>query len=179
MRKTITEALAEIPLIEKKIQSKREYISQNVGRTSVMADPLAKTEGGSPAVIAREFQAIGDLSTQLVKIRSAIQERNTTNYVTLGEKTMTVAEWLNWRREVAPKTVSFLKQVTQACQQMKNQFERSPQILKDQEGKQTIIQPVFHVDLEWVQKELERNEAILGELDGKLSMMNATTFVEV
>jgi hypothetical protein len=177
MKMTITEALAEVKIIDKKILSQNEYISQNVGRTSVMSDPLEKS-GGSQFAIQKAFQSISDLNERKVKIRSVIQQINCVTKVVIGEKTKTISEFLNWKREVAPSYIDFLKKANQACQQMKVQFERQPQILKDAEGKQTIIQPVFHIDLDWLHKELEKTETMLGELDGKLSLLNATTFVE-
>lgn len=175
---SVTEALAEVSLIEKKVASKRAYISQNLGRSSAVGDPLEKS-GGSDKVITETFQAISDLDKRRVAIRSAIQGKNCEAKLTINERTMSITDWLNTRREVAPGHLDFLKQLNTAQQQLKTQFERQPQILKGDDGKQTIITPVFHIDPAWVQKELETWETMMGELDGKLSYLNATTFIEI
>lgn len=175
---TITEALAETKLIVKKVKAQEEFIANNAGRTSVMNDPLEKS-GGTPAAITKAFQSIKDLQTRLVKIRTAVQSVNTTKHLVIGEKSMCIADWLNYRREVAPSYQAFLKLASMECAKLRNQFERTPQIIKLDSGEQKIIQPVFHIDLEWLRKESEVVETVLGELDGKLSLLNATTEIEV
>lgn len=177
---TITEGLAETKLIKAKIQTKKDFISQNVGRMDITPDPFEKEDGGSAGRVKREFQAIADLRMRLVGIRSAIQSANSVTRLTIGEREMSVTDWLNWKREVADEELSFIKQASTSIQQLKNQNERSPQVLKDKEtGDSRILKPVFNIDQGWIQKQLEVVQTTLGELDGKLSMLNATTFIEV
>lgn len=54
---TITEALAEIPTIEKRIEKKSEFILNYLYRQSAVRDPHEK-DGGSSTLIHRELQAI-------------------------------------------------------------------------------------------------------------------------
>jgi hypothetical protein len=72
---TITEALAEIPTIVKRIDKKQEFILNFLYRQSAVRDPHEK-DGGSSELIKREMQAIDDLQARLVKIRSSIQLAN-------------------------------------------------------------------------------------------------------
>ncbi len=53
---TITEALAEIPTIEKRIEKKREFILNYLYRQSSVRDPHEK-DGGSTVLIVREAGA--------------------------------------------------------------------------------------------------------------------------
>jgi len=104
---TITEALAEIPTIEKRIEKKEEFILNYLYRQSSVRDPHEK-DGGSNVLITREKQAIADLQLRLIKIRSAIQKANSENSITIGAQTKTITDWLTWRREIAPKQQRFL-----------------------------------------------------------------------
>ena len=72
---TITEALAEIKTIGKRIASKQAFIGQYLARQDGVRDPLEK-DGGSAEVIKRERQAIGDLETRIITLRQGIQHAN-------------------------------------------------------------------------------------------------------
>lgn len=177
---TITEALAETKLLKTKIKTKKDFIGNNVGRMDVTPDPFEKEEGGSVGRIKREFQAIDDYRKRLIGIRTAIQNANSLTRLKIGEREMSITDWLNWKREVADEEVAFINQALSSVQQLKTQNERNPQVLKDKDtGAMQVLKPVFHLDQSWLQKQLEVNQEISGELDGKLSMLNATTFIEV
>jgi len=90
---TITEALAEIPTITKRIQKKQEFILNYLYRSSSVRDPHEK-DGGAQLLISREIQAINDLQYRIVSIRAAIQEANRNNTITIGNTTKTIADWL-------------------------------------------------------------------------------------
>src|SRR5579863_1653454 len=62
---TITEALAEIKTINKRLESKRESVRNYIARDVRVRDPLEK-EGGSAEFIKRERQAIIDLEERIV-----------------------------------------------------------------------------------------------------------------
>ncbi|MFA5152932.1 MAG: hypothetical protein WC554_10255, partial [Clostridia bacterium] len=96
---TITEALAEVPTISKRIEKKQEFIRSFLSRQSAVRDPHEK-DGGSSVLIQRELQGIKDLQQRLIDIRSAIQNANAENVITVEGTTQTIADWLTWRREV-------------------------------------------------------------------------------
>lgn len=178
-RYTITEGLAETKLIKTKIQTKKNFISSNAGRLEVIPDPFEK-DGGSLKRNSEEFQALKDLRERLVRIRTAIQVANSSTELTIGERKMCITDWLNWKREVADEELAFINQAISSLNQIKTQNERAPQCQKDPTtGEMRAIKPVFHLDQAWLQRQLETVQNIVGELDGKLSMLNATTFIEV
>lgn len=177
---TITEALAKTKILKAKITSRKESTSQNLGRMDITPDPFEKEDGGSAGKIKRDFQAMADFRLSLVATRTAIQNVNSVTRLRIGEREMSVTDWLNWKREVADEELAFLKQAQTSIQQLKNQNERSPQVLKDKEtGESRILKPVFNIDQAWLEKQIDIVQTTLGELDGKLSMLNATTFIEV
>jgi hypothetical protein len=169
---TITEALAEIPTIEKRIEKKKEFILNYLYRQSSVRDPHEK-DGGSNVLISREKQAIKDLEERLIKIRSNIQKANSENTITIGDQTRTIVDWLTWRREIAPKEQKFLQDLINKVNQMRQQAIKQGVSVTD---KDTGFSTDFVVNIN--ERELAQNiealETILGTLDGQLSLKNAT-----
>ena len=87
----ITEALAEIPTIEKRIEKKTGFILNYLYRQSSVRDSHEK-DGGSNVLIARERQGIADLQKRLITIRSCIQKANSENTITIGDQTRTIVD---------------------------------------------------------------------------------------
>ena len=71
---SISEALAEIKLIDKKIKKKREDINTHSTRLEHLNDPFPLEHGGSAGFIKRELQAISDLIDRHVTQLKALQE---------------------------------------------------------------------------------------------------------
>src|SRR3990167_9466260 len=107
-RTTITEALAELKTLAKRIEKKKEFVMQHLLRQELLKDPLEK-DGGSFAVVDRERQAIGDLQQRIIDIRTAIARANESTEIVVDDVTRSIAEWLVWRREVAPGVQQFLR----------------------------------------------------------------------
>ena len=97
---TITEALAEIKTINKRLQTKRQNTLQYVARDARVKDPLER-EGGSVEFLKRERQSIKDLEQRVVAIRTAIQRSNLETRTTIAGRELSIAEWLTWRREIS------------------------------------------------------------------------------
>lgn len=176
---TITEALAELKTIQKRIEKKREFVGQYLARQDGIKDPLEK-DGGSATVIERERQSIADLETRIVAIRTNIQKVNQATPITVEGVTKTIAEWLTWRKEVAPGQQASLSSLRRTIQSVRQQTQ--------QKGLQTIApgatagspaDVVINVDEGQLAKDAELIETILGTLDGQLSLKNATVMIEV
>ena len=177
---TITEALAELKTMGKRIMSKREYVGNFLARQDGIKDPLEK-DGGSIEVIKRERQAISDLETRHVAIRTAIQKVNQSTPITIAETTKTIAEWLTWRKEIAPGAQAFVGKMRNSIIQVRAQAQ--------QKGWGVIAtattaatQPtdfVINADEAELAKQAEQFETILGTLDGQLSLKNATVTIDV
>jgi len=174
---TITEALAEIPTIEKRITKKREFILNYLYRQSSIRDPHEK-DGGSSLLIARELQAITDLQTRLIKIRTAIQKANAENTIMIGNETRTIVDWLTWRREIAPKQQQFLKEMMNKISTMRQQAIRQGVAVTDKDAGFSSDYVVNINERELADK-IESLEDVLGTLDGQLSLKNATITIDL
>ena len=174
---TITEALAEIPTIEKRIEKKQDFILNYLYRQSSIRDPHEK-DGGSGVLIAREKQAIKDLQERLIKIRAAIQKANAENMITVGDQTRTIVDWLTWRREIAQKQRYFLQKMISQIQEMRQKALRQGVGVTDKDTGFSSDYVVNVNELE-LANEIEELENILGTLDGQLSLKNATIKIDL
>src|SRR5262245_51260016 len=120
---TITEALAELKTIDKRIQKKREFVLGYLLRQEMFKDPLEK-DGGSVSAIKREMQSIHDLEERKIAIRRAVQRANEENTVAVAGRARTIADWLVWRREVAPVQQSFLASIRTKIEQARQEAAR-------------------------------------------------------
>jgi len=169
---TITEALAEIKTIGKRIEKKQEFVNQYLVRPENMRDPLDK-EGGSEVKIRDAVQGITDLYKRWVALRLAIQKVNYEVVVMVGSEGMTIAQWLIWRREVAQGVKKFWDSMAQQVV-AKSQFQ-----FTNAGGVRETWNPIVSYPASAITEEREKLEQILGDLDGQLSLKNATTFIEI
>lgn len=182
MPMTITEALAEIKTVGKRIAKKREYIQQYLARAEGMKDPLER-DGGAEAVIGRERQSIADLETRIVNLRMAIQRANEATAVTINGVTRTIAEWLVWRREVAPSRQQWLIGIRRSIASLREGAQKKGANIFTvsavaQAGDTKPIDLIINVDEADLAAQIEELEDTLGQLDGQLSLKNATVMVD-
>lgn len=168
---TITEALAEIKTIGKRLQQKQQFIAQNIGRPSVVLDGLSK-DGGSEKLVSEAMQAHGDLVKRIEDIRVAIQAANQRNTLTIEGLSKSVAGWLAWRKECAPHQKAVL-------QSMSAQIKSGHDQMRGKGTAEAPISFITHFSEQEIARRLELIEKILGDLDGKLSLFNATCTVEI
>jgi hypothetical protein len=176
---TITEALAEVKLIGKKIEKKREFVITYLARSEYIKDPLEK-DGGSISAVASAMQSIEDLQKRLIGIRRAIQKANTENTITANGITMSIADWLTWRREVAPTTEHIYREIREKLNAMRNDAQRQgrgvvPSGTTDAKPNDIVV----NLSEKELQGNIENLETILGQLDGQLSLKNATIVIEI
>lgn len=178
---TITEALAEIKTIGKRIAKKREGVPFYLARVEAMRDPLEK-EGGSASYIQKELQSISDLEERIVSLRRAIASANATTDLSVNGDSRTIADWLTWRREVAPQQQQFVGTLRSHVENLRRQAQQksvgfvtaSAQVNVGDAKSEDIIVNVSETDLMVQQDHLQE---VLGLLDGLLSLKNATTTV--
>ncbi len=176
---TITEALAEIKTIGKRVQKKREFIGQYSFRQEIVRDPL-DNQGGSKAVIAAEFQSVRDLEERLVTLRRAIAKANAEVMVTVGGTTRSIQDWLTWRREVAGNRKGAVLGMLQAVQNFRAQRAKDGfNVRTEASATPTDKDIIVNVDERALAVEAEELETVLGTLDGLLSLKNATTTMDV
>jgi len=180
---TITEALAELKTIAKRLEKKRAFVLGNLTRQEMLKDPHEK-DGGSRAAVDREMQAIRDLEERVVRIRAAIAEANRRESIAIegsaldGAGTRCIADWLSWRRDVAPMHQQFLAGISKMISEVRAQAARSQ--LRVNAGEEARPQDVsINIDERAHADRIEQLEAVLGRLDGLLSLKNATVTIDV
>lgn len=182
---TITEALAEIKTINKRLEKKRQAVLPYLARDVRVKDPF-EHNGGSEQFVAAERQSINDLQNRIVNIRTAIQSSNLSTKITVNGVTKSVSEWLTWRREIAEGERVFLATLTQGLKSLRTELQKKGGNLATATAVSNVnFDPnappamVVNVDEKNLLGQQEGLETILGELDGKLSLLNATTTVTV
>lgn len=175
---TITEALAELKTNIARRKKKAETLIPYVARDGRLKDPFV-AEGGAANWIARERQGIGDLETRFVRIRTAIQQANLTNKLTVCGMTASVAEWLTWRREIAQSQRANLNNLGVCIQKARQTGQLQGRTVSASAETADLLDIVVNVNEAALAKEQETLEQMLGELDGKLSLFNATMTIEV
>jgi len=175
---TITESLAELKTIDKRIAKKREFMLDYLLRQEIFKDPLER-EGGSVSAIKREMQAVHDLEERKITIRRAIQQANEFNTVTVGKRTRSIADWLVWRREVAPQQQNYLASIRAKIEQARQEANRKGAGLTASADAAKPNDVVVNVNEQELARQIEELEEVLGKLDGQLSLKNATLLVDV
>lgn len=175
---TITEALAEIKTIGKRLAKKREAIGPYLARQEGIKDPLEKS-GGSPAFLISERQAIADLESRIVELRRGIRKANEATTIVIEGKSQTIADWLIWRREIAPGVASFLGGLRASLNNIRLNAQKNGNAVVSKDGQPAAPTDVLvNLDEADLNKSIETLETILGTLDGQLSLKNATVLIE-
>ena len=172
---TITEALAEVPTISKRIAKKQQFVLDFLYRPSAIRDAHEK-DGGSAELIKRELQGIADLETRLIAIRSGIAKANSVTTITIGETTRTITDWLTWRREVSEGQRSRLSQIASSLRAIRAQAQKQGTKVSDQ-NTDSLTEIVVNVNEKDLSEQIEALETTLGALDGQLSLKNATVTI--
>lgn len=167
---TITEALAELKTIAKRLEKKREFVYAHLVYHAQFKDPLTK-DGGASVVVERERQGISDLESRVVAIRTAIQRANLATTITVEGQIRTIAEWLAWRKDVMPERKRFLGAMFAAIQQRRREFTTK--------AAATPEDIVVNINERELADASEQLETIVATLDGQLSLKNATTTITV
>lgn len=175
---TITEALAEVKLIDKKIEKKVGFIMTYLARQDKFKDPHER-DGGSVKLIAQERQAIKDLNERKIRIRRAIASENTVTTIRILDQNRSVADWLTWRREVLPSEKDLLVKIGAYIENTRKQVMAKGISVGSASDAKTPDDVVVNINEKELNKDAEDLIQIEGELDGKLSLANATRIIHV
>lgn len=178
MKTTITEALAELKTIDKRVEAKRGFIAQYLMRQEALKDPLEK-DGGSFKAIQEAMQSMHDLGERKIAIRRAIAQANQTEMILVQGKNRTIGDWLVWRRDVAPLTKQFLNTMSTAIERQRQDLLRKGMGLTSEATGAKPTDVIVHINEKDLSEDIENVEQVLGTLDGLLSLKNATVTIEV
>lgn len=170
---TITEALAEIKAIDNKVAKKSRTVLENCARSSKLADPFEK-DGGQAKVVKQEMQSIEDLYIRKVALRRGIQKINNQVEVSVNNRTMTIGDWLAWRKDVAAIQLMNLENLANVVKQSKSSFVKNAR--GTEEAPETLI---VNINEKALMQEIEDIHGMLDSLDGQLSLKNATVTFEI
>lgn len=174
---TITEALADLKTLRARIDKKRESLGPYLARAEAIRDPLEK-QGGSAKHIEQEIQAVADLERNFVQLRMRIAAANEATPITVAGVSKSIAEWIIWRREIAPHHKAWLMGMRQGIQQLRAKTQQRGGNMIASSVISTDAKPddiIVNIDERELDAQIERMEEVLGTLDGQLSLKNATT----
>lgn len=176
---TVTEALAEIKTIEKRVAKKQQFVIQNLVRQEKFRDPF-EADGGSATRIEQERQSISDLNQRKVDIRRAVQESNAKETIEIDGEVRSIADWLVWRREVAPELDRFMDSMINTIVSHRQDAQRRGfQVVTTADVATRPDDLIVNVSEYQLSEDYDHLEQVLGALDGQLSLKNATIFIEV
>lgn len=174
---TITEALAEVQLIKKKLEVNRSEVKQQLIKPEHVPDPYGQV-GGMAARNLALVQSISDLEKRLVTIRSRIAAANISNTLTVSERTQSIHDWLTWKREVLPNEKTFLTTVIDSTRSTLKQAGERPSVW-EKDGEKQLVKFTTMVDIPKFVEEAAKLSEIEERLDGQLSLKNATIVIEI
>lgn len=172
MRMTITEALGKLKTIDARIEKKKQVVMEHLVRPAALVDPL-EAQGGQTKLVGAELQAIRDLLEYKLAVKKAINEANLEQELTVGEVSMSISEWLVWKRDVAPLWIDALNGMLRKISSQRDEFVRR---MASAPGQQSLI---VNTDEAELARRLENVVKTFGEMDGQLSLRNATVFCDV
>ncbi len=175
---TITEALAEIATIDKRLPKKADEMLPYVARVEQVRDPFLD-QGGSAVYITRERQSFNDLQKRKIALRAAIAKANAETTIVVNGKERTVADWLVWKRECYSATVRMLNGLLNHVRAIRREAQQKGVTLVNVDQKAQADDVVVNVDEQKLIEELDALEETFGKLDGLLSLKNATTLIEL
>jgi hypothetical protein len=170
---TITEALAEVPTLVKRIDKKQKFVIDFLSRPAGLRDPLEK-DGGSEVLVAQTLQSIKDLEQRLIDIRSCIARANAANSITIGNRERTITDWLTWRREVAEGQRNRLASMANTLRAVRQKAQSQGGKTTDNQAESAPTDWIVNVNEKDLSDQIEALETTLGALDGQLSLKNAT-----
>lgn len=174
---TITEGLADLKTLRKRIDKKRESLGPYLVRAESIRDPLEK-QGGSAKHIEQEIQAISDLEDNYLDIRRRIAAANDKTIITVSGVSHTISDWLIWRREIAPHYRAWLTGMRSGIQQLRTKTQQRGGSMIQASAQIGDTKPddiIVNVNEAHLDQQIEHIEEVLGTLDGQLSLKNATT----
>jgi hypothetical protein len=181
---TVTEALAEIKTLGKRLEKRRENVFPYIVRQRAVTDPLIDdVQGGSPEFIRRERQAAKDLEERLVRLRVAIQAMNQRETISINGEERTIAAWLTWRKEILPGRREFIQKLRQKLERVRLEAAQKQvgviNVDASQQGSAKYLDLLVNISEADLAGEAEHLELVVGTLDGALSLKNATTVINI
>jgi hypothetical protein len=170
---TISQAMATLKLLDKRIEGEIRDLDAYAVRRDSAADPLVRKGSNSAIYVAARQQAIADMSAQKIAIKEAIALANQATSLTVAVETRTVSQWIVWKRIVAPGMQTMYAGLLTKINRERAALDRENMAV----AADSRVQLVVNLDEQKLREDAKHLEDILGELDGQLSIINATTMI--
>ena len=208
MRKiTVTEGLNELKLYDSKIEKAIDNLKL-IGAKKKSVDKVGVVNVEKFVVDAKAaHQSIMDLIRNRNTLKAVIVKSNAITYLEIGDKTMTVAEAIERKNSIqyekdlllamkaqyASATVTVNKENTKVdnkVDELIQSFVSRDTTKKFDKNEQTAVEALYREQNEWelvdplnlfdLMTKLEADiDTFESQVDGKLSLCNATTFIEL
>lgn len=177
----ITQALAEIKLAAKKIESSTGFVLKNVKRDDRLRDPFEKEKTTQEEMVKRELQSIEDNEKRIVALRTAINKANIENSITIEGITKTIAEWIIWRRDILPSIEDRLYKINKQLDTSLSYPGNVTEMLRRsaEQKPQEVINYVFNVSEKDLLEKTQFTQTVAEKLDGMLSLVNANIDISI
>jgi hypothetical protein len=175
---TVAEALAQVATIRRRIGQKQQLVAAYLLREQQYRDPL-RAEGGTPSVLAREWNSIRALHERTVLLRRLIQNAYERTTVSLGNRARSLADWLAWRREVTARQAGFLQALSTRISKARRQASRQARGQGDGPQGYRPADVIVHLNEQDLARERESLEEMLGALEGQVALKNATVTIDI
>lgn len=200
---TLTRALAEVKLLDKKINSKTSKLRVvDVQEANETIDGLPK--GDYAKNVAFELQALNDLIIQKTKLKSKIMQANATTKLNIGDVEYTILEAIQMKTDIN-YNIAITKTINSQLSEVKSRVDYNNENLEDN-IQQTInakassnsssktfasdiresMEKIAKVSvgngvemLKVLEKRTDAEELFLHNVDFALSEINSTTFIEL
>lgn len=176
---TITEALAELRTLAKRIEKKQEFVLNNLARQDGLKDPH-EANGGTRKLVGESLQSIADLEDRELHIRTAIQASNLNSTLMVEGVTHSVAEWILWRRNISAAQKGRINRISATIDALrKRSSQQGNTVVTINQTPTALTDLVVYVDEASLATISEQIETILGTLDGQLTLLNSITTISV
>jgi len=174
MKITITEGLSRIKMWNKRIIDTMAELQQHA--------PILTAAGLTAEQVNQKTNQIRDFQYNVARMRCAIAEVNQANYITVSGRRNTIAEWIVFKREHLSEELAMLRAVLAAQTRAEQQREQALQRMREAvgaEGKAELPELKFGLQPAQVREDILNLQKVEDELDERLSLANATLYVEM
>lgn len=161
----LIEAMKELKLIIKKMESNNEQVVKLSSLLSNEKPLVGSSIEDQKKEVNALIQSNEDLFDNYLKLKLLIEKTNTTTSVTINDKTLTITEWLTFRRNASDASRIYLLVNTSAAQgrlSRINNWDKTIEVLPCFDEKIINTKKMEMID-------------ILGKIDWTLEVVNATT----
>ncbi len=166
----IIEALKELPLIEKKIQSKQEQIARYAAYWEPTPGPTLASHDEQKHQVDALLQGVYDLAKHQAEIKKRLAYTNSQIKVDIGGVTATISEWISLKESGLPHFINTINHLISSADRISRQaVQGTPQDAERGFKFNRCYDEKFLIERR------EKCQGILDSIPATLEIINATT----